>query len=94
MYVSQATHTSRAGRDTYIDTHIHIYHSMGRNVPEVFNIQNSTVPHERTYMSMKDSLADTQNAGLIQFSLRIFLLENTERNKQDRNGTYDLILNF
>jgi len=94
MYVSQGIHTSREGRDTYIDTIIRIYQPTGRNMPEVFNIQNTAVLYEWTHMSVNDSPADTLSAGLSQFRLRNFRLENTERNKQDRHGTYDLMLNF
>jgi len=94
MYVSQGTHTSREGRDTYIDTNIRIYQPTGRNMPEVFNIQNTVVLYEWTQLSMNDSPADTFSAGLIQFRLRNFSLENTVRNKQDRHGTCDLTLTF
>jgi hypothetical protein len=59
MYVSQGTHTSREERDTYIDTNIRIYQPMGRNIPEVFNIQNTAVLCEWTHTSVSDSPADT-----------------------------------
>jgi len=53
------THTSREERDTYIDTNIRIYQPMGRNMPEVFNIQNTADLYERTHMSVNYSRADT-----------------------------------
>jgi hypothetical protein len=59
MYVSQRTYTSREERNTYIDTNIRIYQPMGRNMPDVFNVQNTVVPYGWTHMSVNDSPADT-----------------------------------
>jgi hypothetical protein len=45
-------------RDTYIDTHIHIYKTMEPNMPKVFNITNTAVQREWPHMSVNDSPAD------------------------------------